>query len=173
VGRVFHGRWTWITSQYFVQQDVGMNLVINKMADMKQIGKRNRANGMAFELRVRKYLEQDGYFISKYPNNIDLENNKIFPAKRSRFGGVNQGFPDFIAWVPTGEKTCCEEQMDTYVVIGFEAKSNGRLDKVEKAKAQWLLKNKVFSKFFIASKQKIKNRIHINFEEVKLNEQDN
>ena len=135
---------------------------------MKIVGKRNRAQGAAFELRVRKYLEEDGYFVGKYQNNVDLEKDKLIAAKASRFRLSGTGFPDFIAHVPTGEKTCCDEQMDTYVVIGFEAKSNGYLDPTERKKAQWLLKNKVFTKFFVASKLKIKNRIHIKFEEVKL-----
>ncbi len=41
-----------------------------------------------------------------------------------------------------------------YIVMGVEAKSNGYLDKIEKAKCQWLLANKVFNKILIAKKKK-------------------
>ena len=54
---------------------------------------------------------------------------------------------------------------DLYEVIGVESKINGTLDKLEKQKCQWLLDNNIFSKIFIASKHKIKNRIHIEYKE--------
>ena len=52
-------------------------------------------------------------------------------------------------------------------IIGVEAKSNGFLDKTEKAKCEWLLANKVFSKILVASKQKEGRRIIIKYEEFK------
>ena len=39
-----------------------------------------------------------------------------------------------------------------YDSIGVECKINGKLDKEEKEKCKWLLKNNIFSKILIASK---------------------
>ena len=37
-------------------------------------------------------------------------------------------------------------------VIGVESKMDGKLDKIEKQKCRWLLKNNIFSKILIAQK---------------------
>ena len=66
---------------------------------------------------------------------------------------MQTGFPDFICYKLKNE------------LIFVECKTNGKLDKTEKLKARWYLENKYCSKFLIASKLKIKNRIHINYEE--------
>lgn len=50
-------------------------------------------------------------------------------------------------------------------MIAVECKTNGYLDKVEKLKCKWLLDNNIFSKILIASKHKIKNRVHIEYKE--------
>jgi len=53
-------------------------------------------------------------------------------------------------------------------IIGVEAKSNGYLDRIEKAKCEWLLENKVFSKILIAKKTKVGRKIvpeYIDFKE--------
>lgn len=47
-------------------------------------------------------------------------------------------------------------------VIGVEVKSNGYLDKVEKEKCKWLLKNNIFNKVLIASKGKKRGEIIYN-----------
>ncbi len=44
-------------------------------------------------------------------------------------------------------------------VIGVECKVNGYLDKQERAKCEWLLKNKIFSKILIAKKKKVGRKI--------------
>ena len=97
---------------------------------------------------------------------------------------VSSGFPDFICWkipqiivtltkqtsqMPELKKALSRFQnfnVHTLIVpnwceitavpeiIGVEAKSNGYLDKEEKAKCKWLLENKVFSKILIAKKKK-------------------
>ncbi|EKD26421.1 MAG: hypothetical protein ACD_79C01210G0002, partial [uncultured bacterium] len=48
-------------------------------------------------------------------------------------------------------------------VIGVEAKSNGKLDKEEKEKCEWLLRNNIFHKIFIASKNKIGRKIEVQY----------
>jgi len=46
-----------------------------------------------------------------------------------------------------------------YEVIGVEVKSNGYLDKEEKAKCKWLLEKKIFTKILIAKKSKVRGKI--------------
>ncbi len=44
------------------------------------------------------------------------------------------------------------KDLQVYLNVGVECKSNGYLDKTEKEKCAWYLKNKVFSKILMASK---------------------
>ena len=68
------------------------------------------------------------------------------------------GFPDFISIKLVGE--------ELYSVIGVEVKMNGILSKIEKEKCAWYLKNKVFSKIWIAKKGEKRGKIECdNFEE--------
>ena len=50
--------------------------------ELKQQGKRNRAAGARFELKVRAALEKEGWVIDKWTNNVDLEKGCVIPAKR-------------------------------------------------------------------------------------------
>ena len=67
-------------------------------------GKKSKAKGGVFELRARKDLEAKGWIVDKWSNNIDLENDKVIPCKRSfrPFGQgrgvmtIGTGFPDFV-----------------------------------------------------------------------------
>ena len=133
------------------------------MKDPKKVadGKRSKVQGAAFELRVRKDLEEKGWIVDRWSNNV--KDNKLVPAKvtwrRTPKGmfpmGLNSGFPDFTAF-----------RYDTKI-IGVECKMTGKLDKEEKEKCQWLLDNNIFSKILIASKEKEKNRIKIVYTEWK------
>ena len=130
----------------------------------KKTGKAARAQGSLFELRVRKDLESKGWILDKWTNNIDLENNKVGPAKRvynpfKKALVIGTGFPDFIAIQNLGN--------NTFRVIGVEVKMNAKLSKIEKEKCSWYLKNKIFSEIWIASKVKEKNRIKIIYESFK------
>jgi len=144
-------------------------------------GKKNKASGADFELRVRKDLENKGWVVDKWSNQVEFDyvnmgeitedskptHGKIIPAKH-KWNGPNRpmafgtGFPDFIAFrrkgiiVGTYDAILCE-------VIGVESKSNGNLDKIEKQKCKWYLDNNIFSKIYIAEKIKISNRILINY----------
>lgn len=125
--------------------------------DKKQIGRKARRSGSAFERKVRSKLESDGWIVSRWQNDVDFEKNKLIPAK-SRFGLRTCGFPDFIVYrviLPT----------EKYEIKGVECKSRKYLDKIEKKKVMWLLKNNIFSKIEVFYKGK--KRGEIVYEEVK------
>lgn len=121
-------------------------------------GKKNRAAGARFETAVRKEMINQGYFVSKWQNNV--EENQLVACK-NKFRGpglpmmLSGGFPDFIGFRPKAMSA-----FQNYEVIGVESKLNGKLSKEEKEKASWLLKNKVFSHFYIACK--VDNKIYFN-----------
>jgi len=160
-------------------------------------GKRSRAQGAAFERRVRQDLEEKGWIVSKWPNNVEFgvqnkdivttinENvkainsewgGKLVPAK-AKFRGIGipmalgTGFPDFIAFKRLSfmneSKKLGIDYGWAYEVIGVESKMNGYLDPKEREKCKWLLENNIFSKILIASKTKVKNRIVVEYKEFK------
>jgi len=82
------------------------------MIDYKKQGKKNRAAGKAFETKVRKKLEVDGWIVCKWQNqvniiSVDPEDGiggemvpcraKFNPFTRSMMM-ISGGFPDFIAF---------------------------------------------------------------------------
>jgi len=108
-------------------------------------GKKNRAAGTRFELKVRKDLEKKDWIVSKWMNNVDLEEGKIIPAKRKynpflRALSVGTGFPDFICFKINGKKE----------IIGVEVKRKGYLNPEEREKIEWYLKKRIFSRILIA-----------------------
>jgi hypothetical protein len=142
-------------------------------------GKKSRAAGQRFELKVRKDLESKGWFVAKWMNNVALDETtviaeedngdvvmqgKLVPAKRkynpfSRAFTIGTGFPDFISFkLYDAEKNFYDtgaipkRPIQMYQVIGVEVKSNGYLDKEEKEKCDWLLEKEIFSKILIAKK---------------------
>jgi len=125
-------------------------------------GKKSKAAGGRFELKVRKDQENKGRVVDKWTNNVDLEEGKIVIAKRkynpfSRVMTIGTGFPDFISIKHT--------HGDTYSVIGVEVKMNGLLSKVEKEKCAWYLKNKIFSEILIAKSVKIGRKVEIEYDD--------
>ena len=125
-------------------------------------GKKSRAAGSRFELRVRKDLEEKGRIVDKWSNNVDLEKNELVMAKRkfnpfSKVMTIGTGFPDFI--------TLKHVHDDMYSVIGVEVKMNGLLSKEEKEKCAWLLKNKIFSKIWIAKEKREGNKIEVVYDD--------
>jgi hypothetical protein len=125
-------------------------------------GKKSRATGQKFEIKVRQDLEELGWIVSKWVNTIDYEKNKVIPAKRkynpfSKVLTIGTGFPDFICFRRNSD--------DNYEVIGLEVKTNGYLDQIEKGMCFWLLENKIFSRILIAKKSKEGKEIdYIDFE---------
>ncbi len=146
-----------------------------KKIDNQKRGTKSRASGLRFERKVRKNLEENGWIICKWANNVELSGDniqdkkqipygmkfkfqgKIIPAKNkfnpfSKAMMLGSGFPDFIAFQD------CDTNYNKRI-IGVEAKSNGILNKEEKLKCQWYLKNNIFSKILIASKSKERGKI--------------
>ena len=132
-------------------------------------GKLNRASGARFELKVRKDLEAKEWITDKWTKNVDLEKQELIPAKRkfnpfNKVMSIGTGFPDFIGFkrIVIEEK---KEDYQAYKVIGVEAKSNGTLDKTEKQKCEFLLKNNIFKYIIIAKKGEKRGEIkYLNFE---------
>jgi len=126
------------------------------------MGKRSRAAGARFELKVRKHLEENGWITDKWTKNVDLEKMEVVPARRKfipgkGFMGIGTGFPDFIAFKQiVGRK---EDDFHAYKVIGVESKMNGTLEKVEKEKCYFLLEQGVFKDILIAQKSEKKGSI--------------
>ncbi len=139
--------------------------------EKSRIGKRSRNSGARFELKVRKNLEDKGWIVSKWMNNVELKydlevlfkkviKGKLIPAKHKFRGkgipmAIGTGFPDYICFRGEGKA----KFGIVYNIIGVECKSLGYLDKEEKAKCEWLLKNKVFSRILIASRGKKRGTI--------------
>jgi len=130
-------------------------------------GKRSRAAGGRFELKVRSELEGMGWIVSKWMNTVDYDRDgkigKLVPAKRKynpffKVLGIGTGFPDFLAF----------RRVDggNYEIIAVEVKINGYLDKIERGMCHWLLDNKVFSRILIAKKSKERGKIdYVDFSE--------
>ncbi len=141
------------------------NIILKKTANVKR-GATSRASGGQFELRVRHDLDDKGWIVDKWTNNLDMEKNKITPAKRvfKRFKAnmgvmtIGTGFPDFIAF---------QLMENQYKIIGVEVKMNGKLSKIEKEKCAWYLKNKTFSEVWIGKKIKEKNRVTVRYDNFK------
>ena len=118
-------------------------------------GKKNRSSGTRFEFKVREDLEKDGWIVSKWMNNIDMEKNKMIPSKRKynpfmKALSIGTGFPDFLAFKKTDSG---------FQIIGVEAKAKGYLDKDEKQKAFFYLEKNIFPKILIAKKSKSRGKI--------------
>jgi len=126
-----------------------------KKKEKRLLGKRSRAAGARFELKVRNNLEVEGWTLDKWNNNVDLDEKKLVKAKRKynpfrKALVIGTGFPDFIAFRLKGK---------SYEIIGVEVKGNGWLDKTEKEKCKFLIKKRIFSKILIARKGKKRGEI--------------
>ncbi|MEK6899331.1 MAG: hypothetical protein AABW79_04520 [Nanoarchaeota archaeon] len=128
------------------------------MNERSEKGRKGRVNGRIFELKVRKDLEKKGWVVAKWSNNVELneEDGELIPAKRkynpfTKFASFGNGFPDFITYKLL--------ESGSYEVIGVEVKSRGYLDKEERIKCSWLLKNKIFNSVSIAKKGKQRGEI--------------
>jgi len=153
-------------------------------------GKKARAAGGRFELKVRKDLESKGWIVDKWSNNVELPTKdlnemwekekptwegKLIPAKRkynpfNKALAIGTGFPDFIAfkrWMHFKDlafSTFDGVEWGPWSITGVEVKSNGYLKPEEKEKIKWLLDKKIFSKILVAKKGK--KRGEIIYEEV-------
>lgn len=129
--------------------------------DKKTMGRTSRAAGKAFELKVRKDLEKNGWIVCKWSNNIsDVEQTdigeyerKLIPAKHTfnpftRAMSAGNGFPDFVCF---SMEKCQTEELFIGQVQLVESKMTGKLDKIEKEKVNWI-KNNLKIPVLIASK---------------------
>ncbi|MDO8528509.1 MAG: hypothetical protein Q7S06_01295 [Nanoarchaeota archaeon] len=128
--------------------------------EKSEMGKKSRAKGQRFELKVRQDLEELGWIVSKWMNTVDYDRlgkmGKLVSAKRKynpfmKALSIGVGFPDFVCLKrkPNGD----------YEVIGLEVKGNGYLDKTEKDMCIWLLEHKIFSRILIAKQSKERGKI--------------
>jgi len=142
------------------------------MKDKKIIGKKSRAAGQRFEKKVRDDLEDHGFIVNRWSNNVEFQEcdstagkigitdiGKLVPAKpkfvfnptiKKRVPiGMSSGFPDFVVSKKAGLR---DDDKYTYDLIGIECKINGYLNPTERNKCKWLLDNNIFSKILIAKK---------------------
>lgn len=134
-----------------------------KKVNFKKQGKKNRAAGMRFEAKVRENLEEMGWIVNKWMNNIDYNKNKVVPAKRKynpykRAIIIGTGFPDFMCFRKA-------DDIDNKEVIGIEVKRNGYLDRIEKDMCLWLLENKIFSRILIAKAVKNRRKLEVEYDD--------
>jgi len=144
------------------------------MTDYKKQGKKNLELGRRFENLVRRDLENKGWIVSRWQNNVKTksrqrveyasESYELVPARQGKFRKTSTGFPDFIAFrliILKEWNVMNGIQTDGYVyeIIGVECKSNGYLTPEEREKCKWLLENKIFSKILIARKGKKRGEI--------------
>ncbi len=155
------------SEEYITEWDDEGRIGIQKKKSNVERGSMSKSSGGAFELKVRKDLEEKGWIIDKWSNN--LEGGKIIPSKRvfRKFNAsmgvmtIGTGFPDFVAFQ--------KMENDLFKVIGIEVKMNGTLSRAEKEKCAWYLENGIFSEILIAGKVKKKNRVrveYVNVEEI-------
>lgn len=135
----------------------------NGKVDHKKLGKLSRARGARFELKARADFENSGWIIDKWTNNVDLEMNKLVKAKRKynpfrKALSVGTGFPDFI---------CFRRANKNFEIILLEVKRNGTLDKEEKLKCAWYLKNKIVDKILIAIEKRENRKIVVEYADFK------
>jgi hypothetical protein len=148
-------------AEFKASVDMSGNVVLKKKSKIQQ-GRKSKAQGASFELKVRKDLEGKGWTVDKWSNNVDLEGGRLVACKRvfrpvgngRSVMSIGTGFPDFI---------CFDRRDDLFEVIGIEVKMNGLLSREEKKKCAWLLEHGVFGQILIASKIKEKNRIKIEY----------
>ena len=124
-------------------------------------GKTSRAAGKAFEKKVEKKLEEEGWMVIKFNKQVDLENNKLYTAKAQfnpffgRIVGEGSGFPDFIC--------IRQDTRVNWIVQLVECKTNGILDKMEKRKIEWI-RNNLHLTIIVASKGEKRGEIKYEFQ---------
>ena len=168
------------SSEYETSWDEGGIILKQKKKVNVGRGRKAKAAGARFELKVRKDLEEKGRVVDKWSNNVDLEyassastptnadapsedlkSGRIVPAKRkfnffSKVMTLGTGFPDFISIQRIRD--------GTYSVVGVEVKMNGTLSKIEKEKCAFYLKEKTFSEILIARMEKNGRKIVVKYD---------
>jgi len=151
------------SSDWETHWDNDGRIATQKKKSKMRRGSKSRAHGGQFELRVRKDLEDKGWIVDKWSNNVDLKERRLVPAKRkfnpfSKVMTIGTGFPDFVAFQ--------RKEDGDYKIIGVEVKMNGTLSRIEKVKCGWFLKNGIFSEILVARKVKERNRVRVEYADV-------
>ena len=127
-----------------------------KKSDYKKQGKKNRASGKRFEIKVREDLEKNGWIVFRNSNDVEFGfETKIvhgfvhtcFRQAKSKWNPflnrammTQSGFPDFICI-----KIHDLSNPQTYYVQFVECKGGDEkhrnLDKEEKEKVKWIKEN--------------------------------
>lgn len=100
------------------------------MARNTKEAKEARRKGYQTEAKVRKRLEDEGWIVSRWNNNIDIEKKTIIKAQPSRFN-IQPGFPDFICFKKI-------QFVDAYNIKFVESKTNGYCNPIEREKLKIL-----------------------------------
>lgn len=148
-------------AEFKASVDVSGNIVLKRKSKIQQ-GRKSKMQGASFELKARRDLEEKGWTVDKWSNNVDLDGGKLVSCKRvfrpvgngRSVMSIGTGFPDFV---------CFDRRDNLFEVIGVEVKMNGLLNREEKEKCAWLLEQGVFGQILIASKIKKKNRVKIEY----------
>ena len=156
---------------------------MKKKITKQLIGKKSRVSGARFELKVREDLENKGFILDKWTNNVDLAEGKLVKVKpkfvynpkikRMVMVGNSGGFPDFCIFtnkyvmMPSMTLLKPIKEGNLNLVFGVESKTNGILDKAEKEKCVWLIENKIFNRILIAKKIKVGRRVEVEYKEFK------
>ncbi|MEK6917354.1 MAG: hypothetical protein AABW51_00210 [Nanoarchaeota archaeon] len=138
-----------------------------KKSEVKK-GRKSRATGAKFELKVREDFEKREWIVAKWTNTVEFEDKEMINGKlvkcKPNFNPFTKiirmnsaGFPDFIAFKTSGSY---------YEVMGVEVKLNGIISKEEKAKCRFLLNKRIFKNILIAKKGEKRGEIeYIDFTE--------
>ena len=106
------------------------------VTDFKKQGKKNRLKGKKFEVDTYKKFSEEGWAVTKWRNQIDLQTDEIIPAKNHYLPGrgnvMGSGFPDFVMF------RIDDDFKHLYEVMFVECKISNKLDKTEKLKMQAL-----------------------------------
>jgi len=126
------------------------------LIDKKTQGKKNKAAGQRFELKVRKDLEGKGWIVSKWMNNVsdypeeninkpseEREDRKLVPAKHKFRGpgipmSIGTGFPDFIVYRINNGKGPYHVKVDSEIQKVLDDIKK-RLKKIDFANDKWIV----------------------------------
>lgn len=151
------------------------------MIDKRKQGKRNRANGAAWERKISEDLERKGWIVSKWHNQVEfgtltgpngefvsskykdliLQNGDHWKGCIGRLTKVKLKFNPFThsmmmisGGFPDFIAYIRVPDSQYYQVVGVECKLGKYLDAEEKEKCRWLLGHGVFSRILVATKIK-------------------
>lgn len=140
----------------------GREMKRKKVIDKKKQGKRNRARGKAFEIRVRKDLESKGWIVFRNFNDVEWPDDNIYKPTEERIGifkqaktkwmfnvalkrmmpaGLQTGFPDFFCTRMSDNSGIHSYFQNQFVEVKGGDETHKYLDKNEKEKCVWILED--------------------------------